>query len=288
MKTSHRSLMIALTLALGLGVWGVAVNYTPATTFSDGNILTAAQLNAEFAAIQTAVASKLDLSGGTLTGRTDVLGTALNTGVEGDLSTVLNVRNLGNTGSAAVFRAQASTTNGDPVVSIKGSGTGPALSVKNANANGSLIAASNNTGVRFAVESDGSIRVGNLGADGTGAPTLRINAANGTIQNNVGSGLPLAYGTVGPMGDKVLLPGASTDNWDSGKTANGKYTITIDGTLTVGSTTVVTPRVIGDARIAVVMSSVVDGQLTLQVETYNRAGTLVDTGFNFVTFKSGF
>jgi hypothetical protein len=287
MKIPHRNAVTAFALALGLGVWGVAVNYTPVNSFADGTILTAAQLNAEFAAIQTAVASKLDRSGGTLSGRVDVIGSALNTGVGGDLSTVLNVRNQGTSGSAAVFRAQDGAASNDPVVAIKGNGAGPALSVKNANNDGSLIAASNATGARFVVESDGSIRVGALGAAGAGTPSLRIDAERGTIINSVGSGLPLAYGNVTAAGLRDAFASGRTSNWTVTRTALGSYRIVLTGVTTVGEATVVTPRITGAARFATAFSSLDGGELILDIRTYNQAGTLIDTPFSFVTFKSG-
>ena len=110
MRLPTRPLAIALTLALGLGVWSVALNYTPITNFADGNILTAAQLNGEFTAIQNAVASKVNLTGGNLTGRVNIDADAISAG-SGDPLTVMQVRNTAETGYAAVFRSQAGNTN---------------------------------------------------------------------------------------------------------------------------------------------------------------------------------
>jgi hypothetical protein len=288
MTMNRRTIATTLTLALGLGVWGVAVNYTPATLFVDGNTLTAAQLNAEFAAIQTAVASKLDLSGGTVTGRLNAEGAAALTGGGiGDFSTVLNVRNTGSSGSAAVFRSQANAANTSPVVSIKGNVAGPALSVKNSNTSGALIAASNVSEARFVVEYDGSIRVGPLGAAGSATPTLRIDAANGTIRNNVGSGIPVAYGSVTSGGAR--LANSSTSNFQSDRIGAGHYRITIAGfsLSDENATTVVTPRFDIGPRIATVAHSTTGGNTVLNVRIFSLAGALVDTPFGFIIFKPG-
>jgi hypothetical protein len=158
--------------------------------------------------------------------------------------------------------------------------------VKNANANGSLIAASNNTGVRFAVESDGSIRVGNFQPDGTGV-TLRINAANGTIENRVGSGLPLAYGTVASNGE-INADSGTRNNWSVRSVDAGRYEITIPGATSVGSTTVVTP--LSDAaRFATVQTRFQGSpdRLLIDVRVFNASGALQATPFAFVTFKPG-
>jgi hypothetical protein len=286
MRRPPRTTPLLLTLALGLGVWSVALNYTPVTNFVDGNILTAAQLNAEFAAIQTAIGSKLSLTGGTLSGRLNVGADASTTG-SGDVTTVLDVRNTATTGHAAVFRAQAGSTNPEPVVAIKGNGVGPALSVKNANAGGTLIAGTNASEVRFVVEHNGSIRVGALGSDGTDAPNLRIDAATGTIRNAVGSGLPVVYGSVTSTG--VRINNSSTSNFTSLRTGTGVYQITVTGFSfdSANATTIVTARSDASLRSATAFSRSVGGQTVLEVRTYNQAGTLVDAPFGFVTFKPG-
>jgi len=286
MRRPSRTLTLVLSLALGLGIWAAALNYTPITNFTDGNILTAAQLNGEFAAIQTAISGKLDLTGGNLSGRLNVGADAISSG-SGDLSTVLDVRNTATTGHAAVFRAQAGSTNPDPVVAIKGNGLGPALSVKNANSGGTLIAGTNASEVRFVVEHNGSIRVGALGADGTDTPNLRIDAATGTIRNAVGSGLPVVYGSVLSTG--IRLSGSSTTNFTVTRTATGIYQITLLGFSfdNTNATTIVTPRSDAALRSATVFSRSVGGQTVLEIRTYNQAGTLVNTPFGFVTFKPG-
>lgn len=285
-KLPHRTLALTLTIALALGLWGVALNYTPATAFSDGSILTAAQLNAEFNAIQGAVNSKLDLIGGNLSGRLNIAANALSQG-SGDPSTVLDVRNSASTGHAAVFRAQTGSANPDPVVAIKGNGTGPALSVKNANSAGSLIVASNVSEIRFVVEYDGSIRVGPLGADGTGTPSLRINAATGTIANAVGSGIPVVYGTVSANGTR--LAGSSTTNFTVAKSGTGTYRITVPGFdfSAASATTIATARHSNALRSTTVYSSFVSPETVLEVRTYNQAGTLVDNVFSFITYTPG-
>jgi hypothetical protein len=286
MRLPTRPLAIALTIALGLGVWSVAVNYTPATTFADGNILTAAQLNGEFTAIQTAVASKVDLTGGNLTGRVNIDAAASSAG-SGDPFAVLQVRNTADTGHAAVFRSQSGNTNEDPVVAIKGNGVGPALSVKNANSGGTLIAGSNTNEVRFVVEYDGSIRVGALGSDGNDTPSLRIDSATGTIRNAVGSGLPVAYGSISGAGAKQNA--ASTNNFTVDKTATGTYQITLPGFNfnQNSATTVVSPRSATAAYFATASSRLVGSETVLEVRTYNASGTLADVGFAFITFKPG-
>jgi len=286
MRLPTRPLAIAFTLALGVGVWSVALNYTPATTFTDGNILTAAQLNGEFTAIQTAVASKVNLTGGNLTGRVNIDADATSAG-GGDPFSVLQVRNTASSGHAAVFRSQTGDTNEDPVVAIKGTGVGPALSVKNANSAGTLIAGANITEIRFVVENDGSIRVGALGGDGNSPPNLRIDATAGTIRNSAGSGIPVAYGNL--SANAVIYANASTTNFTAVKEGTGHYRITITGFsfADTSATTLLTPRHSTAVRIATAYSASVGGNTVLEVRIYNDAGVLVDTPFGFVTFKPG-
>lgn len=198
MKPRRLIRTIAITGAVALGVWGVAVSFTT-FNFSDGDTLSAAQLNSllndNFSAAETAITDlengKFDAAGGTITGRTDIVAPAETVS---SLSTVLRVSNTSSTnGTAAVFESNNSSTSG--AVSIKQQGTGPALSLKS-NGGGPLIAGAGQLNIAFVVEDTGTIKIGNMGPDGSDDPMLTLDAEAGTVTNNVGSGLPLAFGSI--------------------------------------------------------------------------------------------
>ncbi len=290
MKARKRLLTIALTAALGLGVWTLAISFT-AANFSEGDMLSAADLNnllngnfnaieAEFATIDSA---KLNKTGGNITGRTDISGAASSSGT-GDVSTIFRVNNSSTTaGSAAVFQSNNSSTSG--AVSVKQDGVGPALTLKS-NGGGPLISGAGALKVSFIVEANGSIKIGDMGVNGTDDPTLYLNAVDGTITNNVGAGLPIAYGSVSSAGVKM----SGTSNWTVTTSAAGStYYIAIDGEsynmndyVTVASTRGQNSSITVTANSA---GGGAGGEIALQPKT--ATGATVESGLFFVVYKPG-
>lgn len=285
MKARKRLLTIVLTAALGLGVWTLAISFT-AASFGEGDTLSAAELNTllndNFNAAEAEFANKLDKAGGTITGRTNIDGPASSAGT-GDVSTVFRVNNSSATqGSAAVFQSNNNSTSG--AVSIKQQGTGPALSLKSTGG-GPLIAGGSGI-VSFIVEDNGSIKIGDMGAGGTDAPTLHLNAVDGTITNNVGSGLPLAFGSVDPSGTKLT----GTSNWTiTTAPAGTPYYIKLDGEgyNQADYVTIATTRGSNNARsiTSSMIGSGASGELALSPR--DAAGNRVSDGFFFVIYKPG-
>lgn len=297
MKARKRLLTVALTAALGLGVWTLAISFTTAS-FGDGDILSAAQLNdllndnfaavdTEFAAVNTVIADlgndKFNKAGGTITGRTDISAAASSSG-SGDVSTVFRVNNSSATeGSAAVFQSSNSSPNG--AVSIKQQGAGPALTLKS-NGGGPLISGAGSLLVTFIVEDNGSIKIGDMGANGSGDPTLHLNAVDGTITNNVGSGLPLAFGSVDSDGNKL----GGTSNWVVSRHVSGTtYYIKLDGEGYNQDDYVAVATTRGSNNARSITSSMIgsgaSGELALSPR--NAAGERVSDGFFFVIYKPG-
>jgi hypothetical protein len=271
----------------------MAVTFT-SSSFVDGDVLTADDLNnllnTNFNAAETAindledeVAGKLDRTGGSISGRTDVSATASSSGT-GDVNTVFRASNSGTSGSAAVFQS----TNDDNVgaVSIKQQGAGPALSLKS-NGGGPLIAGASVLQVTFVVEDTGTIRLGNMGTSGANPPTLELNAETGTVTNNVGSGLPLAFGTVSAAGVKVH----GTDNWTVTPAPGGTtYWIKLDG---VGYdyhdfVTIATPYGSNNARSITAGAVAVgpSGDSEIAITPRNASGTAVSDTFYFVVYQA--
>lgn len=256
MKPSRRVPALVFTVALALGVWGLAFTFTPAS-FSDGDVLSAAALNAllngNFQAASDAVAGKVDLAGDSMTGPLTISSAS---GVP------FVVEHTGSSGYAALFGNTASNTS--PAVAIKNFGTGSALSVAS---------------VAGAPLFEGRRGV----ADPT---TITINA-DGTIENAVGSGLPLAYGNVTTAGTRVAA--GSTTNFEVSKAGTGEYRIRIAGVSlsNVGATSVVSVRSGSSPRFATLDSMVDSGDIVLVVRTFSVAGVLTDTPFGFVIFKPG-
>ena len=209
MKNPRRIRVIVLSIALGLSVWGAAFTFTTAS-FSEGDVLSAEALNtllnSNFQAAASATDEKLDLSGGTIEGTLRVNGDAPIENGTGALFVSLT----DDAGSAGVFRGNTDSGNG--VVTIKQEGAAPVLTLK-ALGSGQIIGGANGTAVRFVVENDGSIRIGNLGQNGQADPTLRLDAAEGTVTNAVGSGLPVAFGFIGS--DCSFLTETSTSNFSA-------------------------------------------------------------------------
>lgn len=285
MTPKKRILSVVLTLALGLGVWTLAFTYQTAD-FAEGDVLSASELNTllndNFQAASDAVddldAAKVDRDGDAMTGRLDISAVAQTSGDTGDPTTVFRVENTASDGSAAVFEGASDGNVG--VVSVKQNGAAPALSLK-ANGGGPLIAAGDAVGLTFAVDADGSIRVGDMGAGGTDAPTLHLDAAAGTVTNDVGSGLPLAFGQV--ASDGSLRTGASTTNVTASQEAGPHYRISIDGESYSYDDYVTTVTPVGSVAYAETGS--VSGDLL--VFLYDESGAEVAADFNFVTYKPG-
>ncbi len=259
MKPSRRVPTLILTAALGFGIWGLAFTYTPAA-FSDGDVLSAAALNAllntNYQAASDAIDTKLDLTGGNLTGPLGISSTS------GDSISTFFVENSGTTGYAALFANAAANTAA--TVAIKNFGTGPALNVISSNG-GPLL--------------EGRTSVGS-------AATITINP-NGTIRNAVGSGLPLAYGSVRSSG--MVVTDASTSNFTVTRPVIGEYRVRIPGVnLSIDSATTAVSVRSGTTPTFATVSSVPDGSDTvLVVRVFNLAGNQVNAAFGFTIFKPG-
>jgi hypothetical protein len=254
MKPSRRIPVLVLTAAMGLGIWGLAFTYTPAA-FSDGDVLSAAALNAllndNFQAASDAVDARVDRAGDSMTGPLGITATA----TEG--ASTFSVQNTGDTGYAALFLNSAEHTT--PTVAIKNLGTGPGLWVY--------------------AENGGAFFEGHTGSL---SPAITIKA-DGTIENSVGSGLPLAYG-VYDAGFGGKLDDASTSNWTATyDAALTRYSISIDATDYIFDefTTVVTPL---DANRFARTTSV-GGDLLVYL--YDSSGAAAPGAFSFITFAPG-
>ena len=245
MTPNRRVLVIVLSLALGLGVWAASFSYQ-AASFSDGEVLSAAVLNAllndnfqaaadavdalatEVAGLETALDGKLDTSGGT---------------IDGQIGIVADEEN--------------------PVLSVEQQGTGPVL--------------------RLSSDAGGDLLVGTREGEGT---TFTL-AADGTITNAVGSGLPVAYGRVTL---DTRRADASTDNWSltTDTDAEGDlYSIEIDGVLlhTHGYTVLVTASSgFNQPRFATYR---IDGDGRLIVYIWDTNGARISGNFSFIVFRPG-
>lgn len=285
MKPRRLIRTIAITGAVALGVWGVAVSFTT-FNFSDGDTLSAAQLNSllndNFSAAETAITDlengKFDAAGGTITGRTDIVAPAETVS---SLSTVLRVSNTSSTnGTAAVFESNNSSTSG--AVSIKQQGTGPALSLKS-NGGGPLIAGAGQLNIAFVVEDTGTIKIGNMGPDGSDDPMLTLDAEAGTVTNNVGSGLPLAFGSIAADGSIS----SGTSNFSVSTPPSGTtYYIAIEGVSYSTSlyTAIATTAGSNNARSITSSGATSSSGGVLALTPRNAAGTAVSDNFYFVVF----
>lgn len=293
----------ALTAALGFGVWSLAVTFQ-AAGFSDGDTLSAAELNdllnhnfdaaetaitdleTDVSALETGVTSlegavssletgKFDSSGGAISGRTALSGPASSPST-GTPSSLLYVNNSGSTGSAGVFQSNNDSDNG--AVSIKQQGAGPALTLKS-NGGGPLISGAGQVMVTFVVEDTGTIRIGDMGTDGLGDPTLTLDAEAGTITNDVGSGLPLAFGYVSASGNKE----SGTDNFTVVREGDDyRISLTGENYSRNGYATIV-QHTSPTAR----MSRATDNDGDILVTIYNSGGSATGAAFHFVTYKDG-
>lgn len=273
MNRSKRGMTVILTLALGLGVWAVSFTYQ-AATFADGDVLSAAALNALLNDnFEGVLANRVDIAGDSMTGPLHISGAATAPS-EGAVPSTLAAVNSGEAGSAAYFEV-SNAAGSQAAVSIANAGSGPAIAIK-ASGTGPVISAFTTKGSVFEVADTGSIKLG-LKA---GQPTLVLDAVAGTVTNAVGSGLPLGYGRVLTGGFK----NQGTDNWSViWNAADSRYEITFTGT-TYGNnthTTMITPTT---ATVRAFNSDVANGKLT--VTLYNQAGTVMQGAFSFVTFKS--
>lgn len=288
MKLPKRLLALSLTAALGLGVWSMAVTFT-SSSFTDGDILSADDLNTllntNFNAAETAINNlqdaKFNRTGGNISGRTDVSAEASSSGT-GDVNTVFRVNNSRAAGSAAVFQSNNDDNVG--AVSIKQQGAGPALTLKS-NGGGPLITGAGQLEVTFLVEDSGTVKLGNMGPVGTGDPTLELDAVAGTVTNSVGSGLPLAFGTVNAAGVKVH----GTNNWSVRLSTSGTtYYIKLDG---VGYhhqqfVTIATPYGSNQAR-SITAGAIGTGPTgEIAISPRNEAGTPVADTFYFVVYEA--
>jgi hypothetical protein len=160
MKSPRRSHVVVLTMALALTVGALAWN---ASTFSDGDILSAATLNAllnnNFTSLDN---EKLDVAGGAMTGPLSIT-----TGATGGPAALWVQGNDLDEPVAYFQNAENATV---ATMMVKNQGTGPTLSLFSFGA-GDLISA--------------------IGQGGSFTVTT-----NGVVENQVGSGLPVAFGKV--------------------------------------------------------------------------------------------
>jgi hypothetical protein len=286
MKPSKRFLTTVLTLALGLGVWSMAVSFS-SSGFSAGDTLSAADLNdllnGNFDKAETAIdelgTTKFDKGGGAISGRTSISAAASSDG-GGNPSSVLRVHNTSaDKGSAAVFQSQNSSDAG--AVSIKQLGAGPALTLK-ASGSGPLLTGASAADVTLIVENDGSIKIGNMGS-GTGDPALHLDASAGTITNNVGSGLPLAFGAVNRDGIKL----SGTSNWTPSVAGTGTtYYIELDGASYDRNKHVAVATVGGRDAASITISGAGRGSINLlALSPRDAAGNRVAEEFSFVIYS---
>ena len=189
-----RLLAFLLTLALGLGLWTIAAVSFQEAEFSPGEVLSAAELNSllneNFAEAAGAITelqdSKVDRAGDAMTGRLTI---------DSGNATAIDLTN---------------NSSDNPTVSIKNEGTGPVLEVLAAG------------GLGLVVSSGGQVQIGNALS---GDVNIRLDPQQGTVTNNVGAGLPLAFGVIDADGD--ILSG--TSNIDVQLDFVGVYHIGIEG-----------------------------------------------------------
>jgi hypothetical protein len=243
----HRSHVIILTLALASTIAAAAWN---ASTFSDGDILSASALNALLNGnFQSLDDAKLDVAGGALTGPLAITTDA----AAGDPALWV----LGNDLDEPVGYFQNAQNASAAALMVKNQGTGPALALWSFG-EGALIEAYGQGG------------------------SLTVSSA-GVVENHVGSGLPLAYGQV--QGG-AIVPQATTENvlgvtWNA---AQQRYAIDLADVnfYFPHFTTVVTPT--GSSPLFATVNSV-GGDLLVML--YDAAGNKVQGNFSFVIFRPG-
>jgi len=221
----HRRLRVAiLSAALGLSVWSAAFTFTQAS-FSEGDVLSAASLNAllndNFQAASDAIDAKLGVTGGTVTGRLNITADAVEDPVlgAGGRTTTFFVRNEAAEGETASILS-ANSSQESPALLVGQEGPGAAVTLKAAGG-GDFIQAFSGFIPSFRVQNDGTVSIVSENA------SLTLHAATGTIENQVGSGLPLAFGVVDTDGDKL----SGTSNWSSSYDAGEQvFTISLVGT----------------------------------------------------------
>jgi len=280
MRSTKRILTIVLTIALGLGVWTLAFTYT-AADFSDGDVLSAAELNnllndnfdaaatavgdldarvgtveTDVSDLQTEVDGKVDQAGDAMSGQLRIEGDAAEVGdfTPDALFYAENQRTGAEPGLTALF--EGNTDDDDGVVSIKNTGTGPALTLKSGGG-GPLLSGASAGEVTFLVDVDG------------------------TVTNAVGSGLPLAFGYVAASGTKQ----SGTSNFTSTRASDGTYEITIEDETYERSGYVTIVQGVSPGRFNARVDATAGGDLT--VNLFNTSDTLQDGAFYFVTFKDG-
>lgn len=285
------------TLALAFGLWTLAaVSFDDTSaSFADGDVLQASDLNDLFGTIndnfsdaQTQInanesdigalqSDKVDVAGDAMSGRLEISADAESPDT-GDADTVFYVENTKTgSGSAAVFSSQ-NDGNSVGAVTVKQQGTGPAIALKS-NGDGPFIAGANALNVTLVAEADGSLRLGDMGNDGAGDPTLHLDATEGTISNDVGSGLPLAFGSVAFDGSIE----SGTSNWSvTEDAANTRWLIDIEGVNYTPEdfTTMVTPH--GEL---VARTGADSGQLAVYLH-HPDTGNRLQEPFDFVAYEA--
>lgn len=241
MKFRRNLLTIALTAAFAFGVWTLAVSFTSAN-FADGDVLSAQQLN--------------DLLNDNFTATE----TAINK---------LTEDKLDKSGGKLSGRLSIEASSDNAALALKNTGSGP------------VFTAIGRQGFGASVLSDGSIQLGAFSAAGRGTETIRIEAETGTITNQVGSGLPLAFGYVDAGGRKRSGTSNFTSRRLPGKLNEYEITLTGETYSREGFSAIVTPH---SPRI---VQAYVQGNNKLGVKTTYYDGRAEGTGFHFVVFKDG-
>lgn len=204
MKSRKRLLTIALTAALGLGVWTLAVSFTH-FSFSDGDTLSAQELN--------------DLLNDNFDAAADAI-TANETAIkENATATATKVNKAGD---SMTGRLRIDTTSSDATLYLKNRGTGP------------ILQALSGTGYGASITNAGDIHLGPF--SGTSAdPTIRLEAEtgdimlDGTIRTNdarARSLLPVAIGNITGSNNPGVSANKSTANVLSvERVATGEYIV---------------------------------------------------------------
>lgn len=288
MKLPKRLLMIVLTFALGLGVWTIAVTFTPTTSdFQAGETLSADDLNSLLNDNFNAVSDAFDDVDNELSGLDDRvsdnaddisdLDGRVSTN-EGDISDLQDdkVDKSGDTMSGTLTiepndATAASFTNdsaNDATVTIKNEGTGPVLQAFAAG------------GFGLVVGSNGEVQIGNAIS---GDVNITLDPEEGTITNNVGAGLPIAFATVDSNGD-ILSGTSNVNSVPQGGAGRYRFDIT-DRNLTEENitVTVTAQRDSGDPGRST-QWNVASDDLFIGIRDLADNGT--DTPFSFIVFKA--
>ena len=281
-----RFLAVVLTLALGLGVWTIAAVSFQQSDFSAGDVLSADELNNllndNFDAAADAINENADditaLDGQVSSNETDIsnldgrvsdneadIGDLQNNKVDRDGDSMSGALTI----AAGDATALDVTSNGsdEPTVSIKNEGGGPVLEVF---ATG---------GFGLMVDPDGKVQIGNAITE---VVTITLDPEEGTITNDVGSGLPVAFASADSSGNII----SGTENVSLvDQTATGRYQYSIDGfSVENGTIVTVSSRRVTTAEGPTAQWNAQGGDLFIGLR--DSDGNLTDNAFSFVVYAA--